>query len=136
MPIATRSGWMAAGIMPFLIMASMKLNLITQLTGISHEKLQVFHRWMAYAMLALALIHTFPFIVKSIQNGEMVMNWQTSVFYWTGVVALLAQAYLTFFSFKMLRDRFYEIFKATHLLAAVVFVVFFFLHCDYTLTSW
>lgn len=30
----------------------------------------------------------------------------------------------------------YEFFKATHLFAAVVFIVTFFWHCDYTLTSW
>jgi hypothetical protein len=30
----------------------------------------------------------------------------------------------------------YEFFKATHFTAVVVFVVVFFWHCDYTLTSW
>lgn len=34
------------------------------------------------------------------------------------------------------RNRYYEFFKATHILAAVVFVVFFFFHCDFRLTSW
>lgn len=91
---------------------------------------------MAYAMFVLGLVHTFPFIVKSIEEGEMVMNWDTNFDYWTGVVALLAQAYLTFFSFKLLRDRFYEFFKATHYLAIIVFVVFFFIHCGGVLTSW
>lgn len=112
------------------------MNFITGVTGIPHEKLQHFHRWSAYAMFILALIHTFPFIIRNISVGEMVMSWQTSVFYWTGVVALLAQGWLTLFSFEAIRNRFYELFKATHLLAAVVFAVFLFLHCDYTLTSW
>jgi formate hydrogenlyase subunit 3/multisubunit Na+/H+ antiporter MnhD subunit len=30
----------------------------------------------------------------------------------------------------------YEFFKATHFLAVVVFIIVFFWHCDYTLTSW
>lgn len=30
----------------------------------------------------------------------------------------------------------YEFFKATHFAAVVVFVIVFFWHCDYTLTSW
>lgn len=34
------------------------------------------------------------------------------------------------------RERFYEFFKATHFFAALVFVIFFFLHCDHILTSW
>ncbi|KAJ4313324.1 hypothetical protein N0V94_007003 [Neodidymelliopsis sp. IMI 364377] len=36
----------------------------------------------------------------------------------------------------MIRRLGYEFFKATHFLAVVVFVVVFFWHCDYTLTSW
>lgn len=34
------------------------------------------------------------------------------------------------------RERYYELFKATHFFAALVFVIFFFLHCDHILTSW
>ena len=30
----------------------------------------------------------------------------------------------------------YEFFKATHFLAVIVFIIVFFWHCDYTLTSW
>jgi NAD(P)H-flavin reductase len=97
---------------------------------------QVFHRWSSYAMFVLALIHTFPFIVKNIERGEMVMSWNTSVVYWTGVAALVPQAWLTFMSIGPIRNRFYEFFKATHFLAALLFVLFFFFHCDHTLTSW
>ena len=46
-------------------------------------------------MFVLALVHTFPFIVFHIWKGDMVHQWDTSVVYWTGVVALLAQANLT-----------------------------------------
>jgi hypothetical protein len=34
------------------------------------------------------------------------------------------------------RNLGYEFFKATHLFAVVIFMVTFFWHCDYTLTSW
>ena len=30
----------------------------------------------------------------------------------------------------------YEFFKATHFFAAVIFILIFFFHCDYTLNSW
>ena len=62
-PIATRAGWMSLACLPFIIATSSKSNMITGLTGVSHEKLQVFHRWISYACFVLALIHTFPFIV-------------------------------------------------------------------------
>lgn len=102
-PIATRTGWMSLGCMPFVFATSPKSNMVTGLTGVSHEKLQVFHRWISYAMYVLALIHTFPFIVFHIWKGDMVEQWNTSVAYWTGVVALLAQTYLTFASASPLR---------------------------------
>ena len=102
-PIATRSGWLSIGCMPFVFATAGKSNLITLCTGISHEKLQVFHRWIAYAFLVTALIHTFPFIVYNIQVGSMVESWKTSQFYWTGTVALLAQAWLTFASWGPIR---------------------------------
>ncbi len=38
-----------------------------------------------------SLIHTFPFIVQAIRNGKMVLNWNTTVWYWTGVAALVPQ---------------------------------------------
>ncbi|KAJ5778262.1 Riboflavin synthase-like beta-barrel [Penicillium odoratum] len=135
-PIATRAGWMALALLPFVLALSVKANMISALTGIPHEKLQVFHHWTSYAMFALALVHTFPFIIYNQRKGDMVKQWKTSVAYWTGVVALLAQTYLTLMSLPSIRNRFYEFFKATHIVAAVVFVVFFFLHCDFRLSSW
>lgn len=135
-PIATRSGWMAIACMPFVFATAGKSNFITLLTGFSHERLQVFHRWISHAMYALALIHTFPFIIHHVWKGDMTMQWNTSVVYWTGVVALLAQTWLTFASISPLRNMAYEWFKLTHFLAAMVFMIFFFIHCDFTLSSW
>lgn len=102
-PIATRAGYMSLACMPFVFATSPKSNMITALTGVSHEKLQTFHRWISYAMYVLALIHTFPFIVFHIWKGDMVKQWNTTVYYWTGVIILLAQTYLTFASMSPLR---------------------------------
>lgn len=82
---------MSLACLPFIIATSSKSNLITGVTGVSHEKLQVFHRWISYACFVLALIHTFPFIVYHIWKGDMVESWNTDIFYWTGVVAIIAQ---------------------------------------------
>ncbi|RKL50894.1 hypothetical protein BFJ72_g347 [Fusarium proliferatum] len=59
------------------------------------------------------------------------------LFYWTGIVALIFQAWLTFASHSAIRKLLgYEFFKATHFFAVVIFMITFFWHCDYTLTSW
>ena len=82
-----------------------KANWITLLTGVTHEKLQVFHRWISYAFFMLALMHTFPFIVYHIRMHDMVeqVTKSNSLVYWTGIVALIFQAWLTFASFTSFR---------------------------------
>ena len=77
--------------------------MVASLTGVSHDRLILFHNWLAWAMFVLALIHTFPFIIFHIWKGDMMMVWMTSVVYWTGVVALIAQAYLTLMSLPWIR---------------------------------
>ena len=134
-PIATRSGWMSLACLPFVLALAAKENPISLLTRVAYEKLNVFHRWLSWAMYALALVHTFPFIVYHRQQGDMGVQWGTSAYYWTGVIALLAQSWLTFMSFGPIRNRFYELFKAMHLLSAVIFFIFLFIHCGFTLTS-
>lgn len=54
-------------------------------------------------MFVLALIHTFPFIIVHVKKGDLVMTWKTGGVWVTGVVALLAQAWLTFMSVPWIR---------------------------------
>ena len=133
-PLATRSGWVAIAIMPFMMFVvspffcsalivetryphsafATKVNWVTVLTGTSHEKLQVFHRWAAlimcespfhrilllgvlirdwHALIDIpSLIHSFIFIWNSVhRTNDFAEEWKTSSFYWTGVAALVPQ---------------------------------------------
>ncbi|KAI9068058.1 hypothetical protein FKP32DRAFT_1642960 [Trametes sanguinea] len=135
-PIATRCGWISIAIMPFLILFATKINPIGMVVGVSHEKLQVYHRWAAWIMYITALIHTFPFIVQEIRLGKMSTDWATQPWYWTGVAALVPQTWLVFMSVGPIRNRYYEIFKKLHFVASGVFVSALFVHCNFSLTSW
>ncbi|KAI5782687.1 ferric reductase [Geopyxis carbonaria] len=135
-PIATRAGWMAVALLPFVIAFASKWNFVTFITGVSHEKLQVFHRWTSWAMYVLALVHTFPFIVFHIWKGDMMMQYKTTIWYWSGIAALLPQTWLTILSLGPVRNRYYEFFKSMHYVMTILFVVFFFLHCNFRLSSW
>jgi len=68
-PIAIRTGLMAFGCTPVLIALAGKVNIISLLTGISHEKLNVFHRWVAWMTFVLSLIHAVPFFLQSYWDG-------------------------------------------------------------------
>jgi len=75
-PIAIRCGLMAFACIPILIALAGKANIVTLLTGVSHEKLNILHQWVAWISLVLSLIHTIPFFVASIDEAK---DKQTSI---------------------------------------------------------
>lgn len=66
-PIGVRTGLMAIATTPLIVALSGKANLITMLTGIGHEKLNIFHRWVGWFTFILSVAHTVPFIVAPLQ---------------------------------------------------------------------
>ena len=64
-PITMRTGLMAFACTPILNALTGKANVVTLLTGIGHEKLNVIHRWVGWITLALSLVNTVPFVVAS-----------------------------------------------------------------------
>ncbi|KAJ6463186.1 FAD-binding domain-containing protein [Mycena vulgaris] len=135
-PIATRAGWISIAIMPFMIAFATKVNFVGLLTGTSHEKLQVFHRWSAVLMWITSLVHTFPFIINNIRMGSMMSSYKTSPWYWTGIAALVPQTYLVALSWGVFRNPYYEIFKKLHFIASGIFMAALFIHVNFRLTSW
>lgn len=68
-PLAIRTGLMAIACTPILLALAGKANIITLLTGIGHEKLNVIHRWVAWMCFGLSLAHAIPFIVAPLKEG-------------------------------------------------------------------
>ena len=67
-PIAIRTGLMAFACTPILVALAGKANPVTLLTGISHEKLNVVHRWVGWITFVLSVVHTVPFIVAPLRD--------------------------------------------------------------------
>ncbi|KAL7270921.1 hypothetical protein RUND412_006354 [Rhizina undulata] len=86
-PLSGRSGMIAIAMTPFIIALGMKANLISLLTGFGHERLNAFHRWLAFFQFFFALLHAIPFIVEPLKNGGAAQL--SAVFkhvtYWNGV---------------------------------------------------
>lgn len=82
-PIAIRTGLMAFACTPILVALAGKASTITLLTGVSHEKLNVIHRWTGWITLVLSLIHTIPFFYAPLHDvGYTNLH---SEFYGTGL---------------------------------------------------
>ncbi|KAI9817529.1 MAG: hypothetical protein M1827_001139 [Pycnora praestabilis] len=140
-PLAIRSGMIAVAMMPWIIGLSTKANLITMLTGIGHERLNVLHRWGGYICMFLSLVHTIPFYMQPVwdQGGMRIFKnyfGGASVIYGTGIASLVPLIFLCVHSLPFLRAWMYELFVTLHVPVAIIFLGMLFWHCHNYLTSW
>lgn len=140
-PLAIRAGMLAVAMMPWIVALSMKANLVTMLTGIGHERLNVLHRWGGYLCLFLSLVHTIPFYVNPAWDKGGLHTFKSyfsgqSYIYGTGLAALIPLIVLCLHSLPFLRRWMYELFVAVHLPLSVLYLGMLFWHCHHYLTSW
>ncbi|GAB7338565.1 hypothetical protein MBLNU457_5308t1 [Dothideomycetes sp. NU457] len=139
-PLGVRAGLAATALTPVMVALGGKHNFITLLTGISHEKLNIFHRWGGYIYMFLALIHTIPFFVAALVDGGAArLAYQ---FYsmesqeYSGIAPLVILVFLTVFSLPVIRRRFYELFVHSHIIAFIAYLGTMFWHAQAALNSW
>ncbi|KAE8350918.1 ferric reductase NAD binding domain-containing protein [Aspergillus coremiiformis] len=140
-PLAIRAGMIAVAMIPWIIALSTRANFISFLTGISHERLNVLHRWAGYLCLFLSLIHTVPFYVTPIWESTNFMYYQqyfpqNIYVYGTGWAVLVPLIVLCLHSLPILRAWMYELFKLVHLPLSVLFLAMIFWHSKNFLASW
>jgi len=140
-PLAIRAGMIAVAMMPWIIALATKANLISMITGVGHERLNVLHRWAAYICLLLSLIHTIPFYITPVWDEGGLSTFKkffTGSYYpygsgWAALVPLLV---LSLHSLPFVRAWAYELFVVAHIPLSVVFLGMLFWHCHNYLTSW
>ena len=57
-PLSVRCAMLMSALTPIMIVLAGKMNLVTLLTGVSYAKLNIWHRFIGYAVFVLAWIHT------------------------------------------------------------------------------
>jgi hypothetical protein len=57
-PLSVRCAMIISALTPIMMLLAGKMNFVTILTGISYAKLNVWHRFIGYAIFALAIVHT------------------------------------------------------------------------------
>ena len=115
-PLAVRAGMMAVAMTPWIVATAMKVNLVSMITGISHERLNVLHRFGGYLCLFATLIHVIPFFIQPVwQNGGLslygpVLHSIDGYIYGTGFCALASLLWLCVGSAPIFRKLAYELF--------------------------
>ncbi|KAF2724681.1 hypothetical protein K431DRAFT_281633 [Polychaeton citri CBS 116435] len=139
-PLGVRAGLAGVAMTPITLALSGKYNLVTMLTGISYEKLNVLHRWAGYIYLFFGTVHTVPFLVNALASG----GWKRvyyQIYYvgsyeYTGIAPFAVLVFLSTFSIPWIRRKRYEIFKHSHVLAALAFLGTMFWHAGNEGNSW
>lgn len=75
--LGLRATWLSMAQMPLLILLAGKNNLIGYMTGLSYERLNVLHRWVARCLLLTATLHFGYQSYGWNRLGLMQLEWAT-----------------------------------------------------------
>ncbi|KAK2590448.1 hypothetical protein QQS21_011865 [Conoideocrella luteorostrata] len=141
-PVAIRSGMLAVAMTPWIVVTSMKANVLTMIIGIGPERLNVFHRWLGYLCLFLSLVHMIPFYIQPVwEDGGMTVFNQifpdgSGMIYGTGVACIVPLIWLCVASLPWIRRVAYEVFVIVHIPAGIAYVGLLFWHTKNALLTW
>ncbi|KAL2074944.1 hypothetical protein VTL71DRAFT_8724 [Oculimacula yallundae] len=136
-PLGVRTGVMALSLMPAIVALCGKYNSVTLLTGISYEKLNLFHRWLGWMCFALGMVHSLTFAVAiwRDENCWPLME-KVGVDEYTGLVTLIILTLITILGMPYIRRHFYEFFASSHIIFYILYLVILFWHTANRQDTW
>ncbi|KAL1843909.1 hypothetical protein VTJ49DRAFT_6852 [Mycothermus thermophilus] len=141
-PLAIRSGMIAVAMTPWIFATSAKANLLTLITGIGPERLNVFHRWLGYLCLFMSLVHMVPFYIQPVwedggmQVFEKLFPPGSGIIYGSGIACIVPLGWLCVGSLPVIRRAAYELFSLLHAPVGYVYLGVLFWHTKNFLMSW
>ena len=108
---------------PLLILLAGKANIIGAITGISYERLNVYHRWVARGLLMLASMH-FGFQSHGWNKyGLMSLEWETDTCPPTGIAAYAILLWMNLTTLAPFRKMTYKFFVVQHIITFMGFII-------------
>ncbi|CAN6623136.1 ferric/cupric reductase transmembrane component 7 [Trichomonascus vanleenenianus] len=138
-PLSIRAGLVTNALTPLIYTLSGKSNVVTGLTGISYERLNVYHQTIAWLSLFFAWVHAVPFMAQPMWEGGakfLHQSYYGDDMMTSGTVTIVLLVTLCFFSLRTIRDRFYEFFLHYHWPTAIAYFGILFWHTGGSLESW
>ncbi|WWC66087.1 uncharacterized protein I303_108709 [Kwoniella dejecticola CBS 10117] len=127
-PLYLRSEWIAMATLPLIFVLGSKRNIISVLTGVSHEKLQVLHQGAAFNFTYMSIVHTVASCIRAIRERGLAGTMAVNGIYVSGFVALAPLLVLFTGALPPFRRGFYESFYWVHIIMAVFFLGAMFWH--------
>lgn len=122
--VGLRAGWLTVAQIPLVVLLVSKHSLIGLLTGVSYERLNVFHRWVARGMLLLATLH-FAFLASRWGRvpGLLSSEWATNDTFRSGVTTYVILFWMSFSTVAPLRHFSWEFFVFQHIITYMGFII-------------
>lgn len=129
--VGFRAAWVSTTQLPLVYCTGCRINSISIVTGVSHERLNWFHRWTARTLFLTLIVHwgffyrewdLSNFVQQEIALMPMVI--------W-GFVAWIMIGFMVITGYGFLRDRFYEAWLVLHVVSAysVLALTYTHTHC-------
>ncbi|KAH7105459.1 ferric reductase NAD binding domain-containing protein [Auriculariales sp. MPI-PUGE-AT-0066] len=119
-----RAAFIGAAQIPLVVALAGKNNVISWLTGISHEKLNVIHRAAGRLIVLLFWLHG----MGRVANGLAFVKFLSTSWMKAGVLSLVALTLTFIVSLRPIRKRFFEFFLITHIVTMILFIAGGYVH--------
>lgn len=125
--VADRTGIMAFGKIPLIVLFAGRNNFLLWVTGWSYTTFLHFHKMLAYWMFLDAMIHGVAYTI--IELGYYVQSLKETYFA-CGVAAMVLCGMLLLQSLHPFRKLSYEVFLVFHIVLALGFIIMCWYHCN------
>ncbi|MCJ1433600.1 hypothetical protein MMC27_002963 [Xylographa pallens] len=123
-----RAGWLSTAQTPLLILLVGKKNLLALFTGISSERLNIFHRWVARSIWLYGTIHWISMQYAWTYYGVSDLEHSMDPAYPTGIAAWGILTWINVSSIGPLRNWQYEFFVLQHVLSFIGYFIVLLMH--------
>ena len=130
--LGTRAAWLAVGQVPLLILLAGKNNLIGLVSGVSYERLNVIHRWVARVLLFLVTLHML-FLHLSWNAYDLgPLEYSTDSCIPTGWATYAILIWMNISTIAPIRNFSYEFFVVQHIITFFGFIIAVMMHLPST----
>ena len=120
--IGLRTGHIAYGLLPLLILFSSRNNFLLWITNWSYSTYILMHRWVARIFAIQAIIHSITLLAQNKSQGAYASE-STQPYWQWGIVATVITCAMLIFSHVYFRRIAYEAFLFLHILFAILVIV-------------
>lgn len=120
--IGYRTGHIAYGLLPLVVLFSSRNNFLLWITNWNHGTYMLLHRWIARIFTVQAIIHSITLLECYTGTGSASTESKKAYWQWGIVATVLASAMLVF-SVLYFRRLSYEIFLIGHIIMSIFVIV-------------